>query len=74
MKIDKKTLDMLSALPDDKLWQMLRVVSASMGATLPEKTPDADKMANLRTAFSNIGETDLERAMQIVDIYKGGNK
>ena len=74
MKLDKKTLDMLSSLPDDKLWQMMRLVSASMGAALPDKAPDAKKMVNLRRAFENVGEDDLARASELIDIYKGGRK
>lgn len=72
MKLDKKTLDMLKTLPDEKLWQMLRVVALSIGVSVPDKMPDADKMAGFRAALDNIGDGDLERATEIIDIYKGG--
>lgn len=71
MKLDKKTLDLLSSLPDDKLWQMMRLVSASAGAALPEKMPDAKKMAGLRAALSDVSEGDLDRAAELIGIYKG---
>jgi len=74
MKLDKKTLDMLAALPDDKLWMMLRMVSKSVGAQIPDEVPDKEKMANLRNAMANIGEGDISRAMEIAQIYKGGKK
>lgn len=71
MKIDKKTLDMLSSLPDDKLWQMMRIVSASMGASLPDKMPEAQKMSGLRAALSDVNDGDLDRAAELIGIYKG---
>ena len=74
MKIDKKTLDALSVLPDDKLWMMLRVVSSSAGLSLPEKAPDANQMKNLRAAIADIGDDDIKRALQLSAIYKGEKK
>lgn len=72
MKLDKKTLDMLAALPDEKLWQMLRVVALSIGVSMPDKMPEQEKMAGFRAALSNVGDGDIERAMELIDIYKGG--
>ena len=74
MKIDKKTLEMLGALPDAKLWAMLRIVSASAGLTLPERMPDAEHMRNLRAALSNVGDEDIRRASELAAIYKGEGK
>lgn len=72
MKLDKKTLDMLAALPDEKLWQMLRVVALSIGVSMPDKMPEPEKMAGFRAAIANVGDGDIERAMELIDIYKGG--
>lgn len=72
MKLDKKTLDMLAALPDEKLWQMVRMVALSMGISVPEKMPEQEKMAGFRAAMSNVGDGDISRAMELIDIYKGG--
>lgn len=74
MKIDKKTLDMLSALPDAKLWAMLRIVSASAGVSLPDKMPDAEHMKNLRAALSEVGDDDIRRASELAAIWKGEAK
>ena len=74
MKIDKKTLDALASLPDGKMWAMLRIVSASAGLELPEKTPDAASMKNLRAAIANVGDDDIRRAAELAAIYKGEKK
>ena len=74
MKIDKKTLDMLSSLPDDKLWQVLNVIASSSGISLGAPPNDKEQIARLREAMGSVTENDLDRAAQIVDIYRGGGK
>lgn len=70
MKIDKKTLDMLSSLPDDKLWQVLNVIASSSGISLGAPPNDKEQIARLREAMGSVTENDLDRAAQIVDIYR----
>lgn len=74
MKIDKKTLDALGTLPDDKLWPLLRMVCSSAGLTLPVQMPSPEQMQNLRSAMSNVADSDLQRAAQLAAIYKGEKK
>lgn len=71
MKIDKKTLELLGALPDDKLWQVLRLLLAQTGVTLPDTPPDKEHLANLRKALSDVGDDDIRRASELAAIYKG---
>lgn len=74
MKIDKKTLDTLSALPDDKLWQMLSVIASASGVRLPSDKPNDKTMAGLRHAVSEISDGDIERATEIFTKYKEGRR
>ena len=74
MKFDKKTLDMLSSLPDDKLWQVIKMIASTTGIKLGDKKPDKEQMAGLRAAMGNLTDGDLERATEIIDIYKGGDE
>ena len=62
MKIDKKTLDMLSSLPDDKLWQVLNVIASSSGISLVAPPNDKEQIARLREAMGSVTENDLDRA------------
>lgn len=74
MKIDKKTLEMLAALPDDKLWQMLSVIASTSGVRMPQNKPDEKTMAGLRRAVSELSDGDIERATKLFDKYKEGRK
>ena len=72
MKLDKKTLEMLSALPDDKLWQMVSVIASASGIRLPKSKPDAKTMAGLRGALTELSDGDIDRATKLFNKYKEG--
>ena len=72
MKIDKKTLEMLSSLPDDKLWQMLSLIASTSGVRMPQTRPDEKTMAGLRRAVSELSDGDIDRAMKLFEKYKEG--
>ncbi len=72
MKIDKKTLDMLASLPDDKLWQMVSVIASTSGIRLPSSKPDEKTMTGLRCAVSELSDEDIDRATKIFSKYKEG--
>ena len=74
MKIDKKTLSMLSSLPDDKLWQMVSVIASASGVRLPSSAPDEKTMAGLRSAVSELSDGDISRAAEIFSKYKEGRR
>lgn len=74
MNIDKKTLDMLASMPDDKLWQMLSVVASASGLKLPQNKPDEKSMAGLRNAVSELSDSDIKRASEIFARYKEGKQ
>ncbi|MBR6808562.1 MAG: hypothetical protein IKM46_09350 [Clostridia bacterium] len=71
MKIDKKTLDSLLSLPDDKLIMMLRVIS---GGEFPKKAPDDATISGLRQMLGAVTDADLLRASELIGIYKKGKK
>ena len=74
MKLDKKSLEMLSSLPDDKLWQMLSVIASASGIKLPHNKPDEKTMSGLRNAVSELSDGDIDRASKLFDRYKEGRK
>ena len=74
MKIDKKTIDMLAALPDEKLWQMLSVIASASGVRLPANAPDKKTMAGLRHAVAELSDGDISRAAELFGKYKEGRK
>lgn len=74
MKIDKKTLEMVSGLPDDKLWKMLSLLASASGVKLPGNAPDPKTMAGLRRAAKDLSEDDLSRAAEIFGKFKEGRR
>ncbi len=70
MKLEKKTLDMLSRMPDDKLWHTLCFFASGMGVELPERRRHRMDFDALRYTLSQIGEEDIERVNGIAEIYR----
>lgn len=72
MKIDKKSLDALSSLPDDQLIGMLRLFGSGAGIELKNKSFSHDEVEKLRVALRSLNENDVSRAMEIYDQLKHG--
>lgn len=70
MKIDKKTLDMLSALPDDSLWKMVCTIGASNGLDLSGMNVSQKDMQKLRVALGQVTDADIGRALEIIHSAK----
>ena len=73
-KIDKKTIDAMMALPDDKLSQMVRLIAATSGHSLKEGQPDAAAISGLRGLLREVTDGDIERASHLLHIYKSNKK
>ena len=74
MKIDKKTLDMLSSLPDDSLWKMICAIGAQSGIDLSSVSVSPSDIAKLRSAMGNLNDSDISRAAEILEEAKWKNK
>ena len=74
MKIDKKTLDMLSALPDDSLWKMICAIGAQSGIDLSSLSVSPSDIAKLRCAMGSLNDCDIGRAVEILEDAKKKNK
>lgn len=76
MKLDMKTVNMLSNMPDDRLWHTLRMLAAGAGMELSERKRRRIQYDALRYTLSRITEADIARANEIMDTYqyyrKGG--
>lgn len=73
MKIDKKTVDMLLTMNDDQLWQALRTVAAASGmkGLIPAERPK--DLSKFRALLGTVNDSDLSRAMELMDAYKHPN-
>ena len=70
MKIDKKTLDMLSALPDDSLWKMICAIGAQSGIDLSSVKVQPEDISKLRSTMNTLTDSDVSRALQILESVK----
>lgn len=70
MKLDKKTIDGLMKLSDDKLLSVLKLMLAGKG----NREPDARTVAGIRNVMSRVTEADVERAVELIELYKKGKK
>ena len=71
MMIDKKTLEALLSLPDDKLMQMLKM---AVGGDIPVKDVSPSTVTGLRNMLGKLTDEDISRAMELIALYKNGKK
>lgn len=74
MKIDKKTLDMLSALPDESLWKIICAIGSQSGIDLSKVRIKEGEMDKLRSAMATLTDEDIDRASEILSSCKKQEK
>ena len=67
MKIDKKMIDCLLELPDDKL---SAAAGAFLGRFSSEKLWDTRRIGALRCVLTQVTEGDLQRLSELMTLYK----
>ncbi len=70
MKLDKAMLSQMLSLPDDKLWQMMELISAGSGMKLGDKGASPETMRKLRAVLGEVTDGDIERVLTLIGIYK----
>ena len=70
MKLDKRMIDQMLSLPDDKLWQMFQLLSMGSGLKMGEKAPDPAGMRKLRVVLEEITDDNIGRVLELIDLYK----
>ncbi len=70
MKIDKRTVDKIAAMPDDRLWKMILSLGASKGIDLSSIKVSSVEMDKIRTAMTQMTDEDIVRAMEILEACK----
>ena len=71
MKIDNNMLEMLKKMPDDKLLQMIKLLSSAKGIELPSGINDPATIASLRKVLNNASAEDINR---VLAMYTSGGK
>ena len=70
MKLDRKTITMLSGMPNDRLWSTLKLFASGMGMELSERKRKGIDYDALRYTLSRITDEDICRVNEISETYK----
>ncbi len=70
MKIDKKTIDLLTSLPDESLWGMICTIGNAKGFDLSKMNVSTKDMEKLRAALGQMTDSDIARALEILESCK----
>lgn len=70
--INKKNIDKMLEMPDERLWTMLKLVLGGAGVNIGSAEMNPKTMRKLRALLSEVTDEDIERVMYLADIYKRG--
>lgn len=70
MRIDKRTVDKIAGMPDDRLWKMILALGASKGIDLSGIKVSSTELDKIRTAMTQMTDEDIVRAMEILEACK----
>ena len=69
MRFDKEKLEVLAALPDDRLWVEVVRIADSYGYALPKETPSHSDLEKMRNAVRS-DKINVSEALRVVNRYK----
>ncbi|MBS5724614.1 MAG: hypothetical protein KHW59_02405 [Clostridiales bacterium] len=70
MRIDKRTVDKIAGMPDDRLWKMILSLGASKGIDLSSIKVSPAELDKIRAALTQMTDEDIVRAMEILEACK----
>lgn len=74
MVFNKKTIEKMLEMPDDRLLAMLKIVLGSAGIDLGKKSPDAKTVKKIRALLSEITDEDIARVTYLAERYRNGGR
>jgi hypothetical protein len=70
--INKKNIDKMLEMPDERLWAMLKLVLGGAGVNLGSGEMNPKTVRKLRALLGEVTDNDIERVLYLADIYKRG--
>lgn len=74
MKLDRKKINMLCSMSDERLWGAVKLFAMSNGVDVSKKRVRPGDIESLRRTLRSLTENDLSRIGELADIYKYGGK
>ena len=74
MTLDKRSINMLLSLNDERLASVIRQLAINAGIPTDTINLGPRELQSIREALSLAGDGDVSRAAEIIDQFKNGNK
>ncbi len=72
MRIDKKKVDTLCSMSDERLWGAVKFFAGTLGADLSKKGVKPGEIDRLRRTLRALTDDDLARINRLTDVWKYG--
>ena len=72
MRIDRKGVEKLCSMNDERMWGAIKLFAGVNGIDLSKKRVGKEDIRNLRTALRSLTDGDLERVNRFIHTYKYG--
>ena len=72
MKIDRRKIEMLTSMKDERMWSTIKFFAGGAGIDLSRKKVSPRDIANIRAALGSLTDNDLNRINEILCIFKNG--
>lgn len=72
MMLDKKSVSLLLMMNDEQLAQIIKGLAANAGIDPNSITIGPKEINGIRAALSNATDSDIQRAMELINDYKTG--
>lgn len=69
MQLDKNAIDKLLTLDDRGLWNVIRMIAAQSGVSLPDRIGGSE-LASLRSALGSASDADIAAASELLRAMK----
>ena len=70
MKINKEKIKELTALEDDRLWQVITQTAQKYGYSLPAEAPSKKEMAKLRNIMNEAEKISAKDILKLMTSFK----
>ena len=72
MKFDRKKVEMLTSMSDERMWSTVKLFASANGVDLSRKRVTPRDLTNLRRMLRSLTDDDLRRVGELTDIFKYG--
>ena len=72
MKIDRRKIDTLCGMSDERLWGTLKFLAAANGMDISKKRVTPSDIAGVRRLLASLGDGDISRINELIGIYRYG--